>query len=175
MPTLRLATPEDAASLSALAERTFVDTFVRGFQIPYPEADLAAYRRKAFELTELRASLLDPARWWLVAEQGGTLIGFAEAGPCGLPHPEASPAHGELKRLYLDQPAQGQGLGRAMLDRALSWLEQRAEGPLWLGVWSGNLKAQNLYFRHGFTKVGEYDYPVGSWLDREFILRRDGR
>ena len=29
-----------------------------------------------------------------------------------------------------------------------------------------------LYERHGFGKVGEYDYPVGAWRDREFIFRR---
>lgn len=172
MTTLRLAVPTDAPALSILAERTFVDTFVRGFGIPYPAADLAEFSRKSFDQAGLRALLSDPARWWLVAEQEGRLVGFAEAGPCGLPHPEASPAHGELKRLYLDQPAQGQGLGKLMLERALAWLEQRAPGPLWLGVWSGNTRAQKLYTDHGFAKAGEYDYPVGSWRDREFILRR---
>ena len=45
-------------------------------------------------------------------------------------------------------------------------------GALWIGVWSGNAKAQRLYAAHGFEKVGEYDYPVGAWRDREFILRR---
>ncbi|RYE91924.1 MAG: GNAT family N-acetyltransferase, partial [Myxococcales bacterium] len=75
--------------------------------------------------------------------------------------------------LYVDQAAQGLGLGKEMLERALGWLEQRAPGPLWLGVWSGNLRAQRLYERYGFGKVGEYDFPVGAWRDREFIFRRD--
>ena len=29
-----------------------------------------------------------------------------------------------------------------------------------------------LYGRHGFVKVGEYGFPVGETIDREFILRR---
>ena len=35
------------------------------------------------------------------------------------------------------------------------------------------MKAQKLYAAYGFTKAGEYKYPIGSWLDDEFILRRD--
>ena len=175
MITIRRATEGDAAALAELGARTFVDTFVRGFQIPYPADDLAAYMKKAYSAEALRACLVDPARHWLVAERAGELVAFAEAGPCGLPHPEASAEHGELKRLYLDRSVQGQGLGPELLQRSLDWLEARAPGPLWIGVWSGNERAQRLYTRRGFQKVGEYDYPVGAWLDREHILRRDAR
>ncbi len=172
MITLRLATPADAEPLAVLGARTFVDTFVHGFGIPYPADDLAVYMKKAYSPDAIRPHLLDPARHWLVAERGGDLVGFAEAGPCGLPHPDASAAHGELKRLYLDRSVQGQGLGPEMLRRSLEWLEARDQGPLWIGVWSGNERAQRLYESRGFRKVGEYDYPVGAWLDREHILRR---
>jgi RimJ/RimL family protein N-acetyltransferase len=43
---------------------------------------------------------------------------------------------------------------------------------VYIGVWSGNAGAQRLYARHGFEKIGEYDFPVGQHLDREFILRQ---
>ena len=42
----------------------------------------------------------------------------------------------------------------------------------WLGVWSGNLRAQRFYRRYGFEKAGEYNYPVGKVVDREFIFHR---
>jgi ribosomal protein S18 acetylase RimI-like enzyme len=42
----------------------------------------------------------------------------------------------------------------------------------WLGVWSGNLKAQRLYAAYGFERVGGYAFPVGRWRDDEFIMRR---
>ena len=43
----------------------------------------------------------------------------------------------------------------------------------WIGVWSGNEKAIRLYGHYGFRPVGEYKFPVGDWLDDEFILRRE--
>lgn len=171
-PPIRPATPADAAALADLGRRTFLDTFVDGFGIPYPPEDLAHYLVHAFGEAAVSAQLADPAERWWVAEADGRIAGFAQAGPCALPHADARPAHGELKRLYIDRTAQGLGLGRALLEQALAWLEAAFEGPLWIGVWSGNLKAQRLYARYGFAKAGEYDYPVGRWRDREFILSR---
>ena len=43
---------------------------------------------------------------------------------------------------------------------------------VWIGVWSENHGAQRLYARHGFEKVGEYEFKVGQTRDHEFILRR---
>ena len=72
----------------------------------------------------------------------------------------------------MSKSAQGLGLGTELMKRALEWMQANTSGALWIGVWSGNHKAQKLYQANGFEKVGEYDYPVGDWLDREFILRR---
>ena len=108
-----------------------------------------------------------------VAERGGRLIGYAQVGPCKLPHPDASPDHGEIYQLYLCGDAQGLGLGRQLLAIALGPLETGRPGPIWLGVWSGNAKAQRVYDKAGFEKVGNYQFPVGdNWVDEEFIYRR---
>ena len=169
---IRSARPDDAEALARLGRRTFIDTFVTGFGIPYPQTDLAAHLEKAFGHEATRTALGEPGAAWWVAERDGDLLAFANAGPNGLPHPEARPGHAELRRLYVDRSAQGLGLGTTLLSRALDWMEANTDGPLWIGVWSGNLKAQKLYAAHGFEKAGEYQYPVGSWLDDEFILRR---
>ena len=77
-----------------------------------------------------------------------------------------------LYQLYVRNCAQGLGLGRALLDVALDHLATHRPGPVWLGVWSGNLKAQSVYEKRGFAKVGEYRFAVGSWFDEEFIFRK---
>jgi diamine N-acetyltransferase len=170
---IRPARPDDAAALGALGRQTFVDTFVTGFGIPYPEADLNAFLDASFDVEPTRKKLAEPGAAWWVAERYGDLLAFANAGPNGLPHPEARPEHMELRRLYVSKAAQGLGLGTKLLTLALDWMQAHTQGPLWIGVWSGNDKAQRLYAAYGFEKVGEYDYPVGAWRDREFILRRN--
>lgn len=169
---IRPAEPTDAPALAALGHRTFLDTFVDGFGIPYPADDLETYLAGSFSEVALLAKLAEPGGAWWVAERDGAILAFANAGPNGLPHPDARPSHMELRRLYVDKAAQGLGLGTRLLDIALDWMEAHTDGPLWIGVWSQNLKAQKLYAAYGFEMAGEYQFPVGEWRDDEFILRR---
>jgi len=169
---IRPARPEDAPALGALGRQTFIDTFVTGFGIPYPEDDLKAFLDASFDPEPTLKKLAEPGCAWWVAERDGELLAFANAGPNGLPHPDARPSHMELRRLYVARAAQGLGLGTRLLTLSLEWMQAHTNGPLWIGVWSGNEKAQRLYAAHGFEKAGEYEYPVGAWRDHEFILRR---
>ncbi len=168
-PTIRRATPDDAQAVSRLATRTFVETFGH----LYPNEDLQAFLADAYAVDKQRTILEHPdyAIWLL--EQGGSAIGHAAAGPCGLPHPGVAPGDGELKRLYLLQAHQNGGQGGQLFATALDWLQRNGPRTLWIGVWSENIAAQRFYARHGFAKFGEYEFQVGRVRDREFILRRE--
>lgn len=171
-PLIRTAVAADFDRLAGLKLETFRETFIDGFAIPYPLADLRAFEQASYSPENIAAELADDSRLTWVAEQAGRLIGYAQVGPCKLPHPEASHDHGELYQLYVRGEAQGLGLGKQLLTIALDHLEDKRPGPIWLGVWSGNVKAQRVYEKAGFTKVGEYRFPVGTWHDEEFIFRR---
>ena len=172
MTELRPATPADVPALAALKRDTFRETFLEDFAIPYPQADLMVFEASAYGVDAVARELADPQRRTWVVSEGDELLAYAQVGPCKLPHPDVAPAAGELYQLYARRGAQGQGLGRALLDVALDHLATAFAGPAWIGVWSGNLRAQRVYLARGFEKVGEYDFPVGSWMDHEFILRR---
>ena len=170
--TLRIAGPADARTLSELGWATFLHTFVEGFGMPYSAADLAEFHARSYAVDRAEALLSDPAaRAWL-AERGGEAVGFATAGPAALPHPELRPEDGELRRLYLRADQHGAGLAPRLMEAALGWLLRDGPRPVWLGVWSGNHRAQRFYARWGFEKAGEYDYRVGATVDHEFIMRR---
>jgi len=169
---IRRADIADAETLSALSAATFSATFAH----LYPPADLAAFLEESYALERSRAQLADPriGTWLMEAqgEAGAEAVGYAMAGPCGLPHPEVTAGCGELKRIYILPAWQGGGRGSRLLATALTWLEAETTGALWIGVWSQNLGAQRLYGRMGFAKVGEYAFKVGRTRDHEFILRR---
>lgn len=167
--TIRPATPADAEVLSALSRATFVETF--GAMGYHPD-DLAQFLEASYGLPATAVLLADPAHGAWLAERGGEAVGYAVAGPCGLPNPAVTPSCGELQRLYLRRHAQSGGIGAALMAAALAWLERDGPRPLWLGVWSGNHGAQRFYRRYGFSKVGEHTFPVGRTLDLEFTFRR---
>ena len=171
--SLREATLADAEILSALGEQTFRETFVEDLSLPYSAADLAEFIPRAYGVVAISRLLQDPTCRHLIAERNGRPVGYGLAGPNSLPHDAADPADGELKRIYFLREAQGLGGGRLMFEAIMGWLETQGRRRVWLGVWSGNLKAQAFYFRNGFKKVGDYRFRVGETLDHEFILRRD--
>lgn len=166
--TVRRATDKDAADLALLAEVTFKETFGH----LYPPADLAAYVASAYTQKACLETLADSRMaYWLVYAEGEPAVGFALAGYCKLPVPNLEPTAGELRQLYVRSAYQKQRLGTLLFDAAAEWLEAHYS-PLYVGVWSENYGAQRFYSRHGFAKVGEYGFPVGQTVDREFILKR---
>lgn len=167
-PVIRRAGSADAETLAELGARTFVETFAH----LYDPADLSAYLAEAYDLGRTRADLADPAKALWLVEADGRAIGYALAGPCNLPHDAVTPACGELKRIYFRKHAQGGGLGGRLFAEVMAWLQKDGPRTVWIGVWSENYGAQRFYERHGFAKAGEYDFPVGKQLDREFILRK---
>jgi ribosomal protein S18 acetylase RimI-like enzyme len=171
---LRPATPADVPALAALKLACFRETFLDGFGIPYPPADLARFEAETYGEAPVYAEIADARHaTWVCEGADGALLAYAHAGPCKLPHPEVTAHSGELYQLYVRAGAQGLGLGRTLLATSLDWLAAHYPGPLWLGVWSGNERAQAIYAAAGFRKVGDYHFMVGDHRDAEFIFRRD--
>lgn len=166
--TIRRAQPADAATLADIGTRTFVETFGH----LYAPHDLQAFLDDSHCQEAYARALGDPAYALWLAERDGLAIGYAQAGPCGLPHAEVRAQDGELKRLYLLSGEQNGGVGGALFGHALRWLERNGPRTLWISVWSENLGAQRFYARQGFAFVGEYEFPVGEQRDREFMYRR---
>jgi ribosomal protein S18 acetylase RimI-like enzyme len=164
-------TAADIPQLRSLMRATFTETFGH----LYPPADLAAYLDTAYVPAQLASELSDPRNYWqLVLDDAGAPVAYLECVPAHLPHPELRPdKDGEIERIYVLQSQQGRGLGRKLMVLALGHLADRyGSAPQWLGVWSENLRAQDLYCGFGFEKAGGYTFPVGETQDHEFIFRR---
>lgn len=165
---LRPALPNEAEALADLGQQAFRDTFGHLYR---PE-DLATFLAAAYSVAWHEALLADPSRMTWVAEHAGTLVGFGIAGPCKLPVQGLEPRAGEIQRLYLHRDWYSRRIGSRLLEQLLLELQQRGHTPIYVGVWSENHGAQRLYARYGFTRVGDYWFPVGEHRDHEFILRR---
>ncbi len=169
-PTIRRATPDDAARLARLGAATFTETFGH----LYPPEDLHAFLSSVHVPQAWSRTLSDPQRAvWLVELTSGTDIGFMLVGACKLPVENLESTAGEVQQLYVLAKYHNLRLGTRLMELGLSWLDSQARSPIYIGVWSENLGAQRFYGRYGFHKVGEYGFPVGGTIDREFILKRE--
>lgn len=177
---LRRADITDIEALSQICQQTFRETFMEDFLIPYPEQDLENYFRSSTSPESFAKKINNPkqAVWLIEDRTNGELVAYAVAGPCtidDIPHPDVcSNEDGLINRLYVRRHQQSSGFGQQLMNVILPWFEEQYPGkPIWLSVWSGNLKAQKFYRHYGFRKVGDFDYCVGEWKDHEFIMKRD--
>ncbi len=176
VPLLRPAAPADAAALAAFAAECFVETFVRGFAIPYSPADLTFFLEETSSPAAFSRMIADPATDVRLREDAAGLALYTVTAPPALPHADVRPRDAEIKRFYLRADLKGAGLAAPALEETLDRLDpgwrMGAGRPIWLSVWSGNLRAQRFYARYGFAQVGDYAFPVGAQLDHDFIFRR---
>jgi ribosomal protein S18 acetylase RimI-like enzyme len=167
--SIRRCTPTDAPALAVLGAATFTETFGH----LYPPEDLQTFLTGSHSIDAWTRSLADPMRAvWIVELANAGPIAFVVAGACKLPVENREANAGEIQQLYVLSGHQNLRLGSRLMDLALKWLEEQGRTPLYIGVWSENFGAQRFYGRYGFTKIGEYGFPVGSTVDREFILKR---
>lgn len=166
--TVRGAVPGDLAALTALSQKTFTDKFGP----LYNPQDLTTFLEVSHGEAAYRDYLADPENLIRVAEYDNAMLGaYLLCSPLSLPAEGALPGAVEMKRLYVDTPLQGRGLGSRFVDEALSWARKRSAPEMYLSVFSENEGAQRLYARYGWEKVGEFLFPVGRQQDLEFLLR----
>jgi ribosomal protein S18 acetylase RimI-like enzyme len=159
---------EEAPLLAILGRQAFTETFGHH----YAPEDLAAHLAKDYDPMILASSLVSADEHWRLAEWQGQPAGFVKWGACHLPLPALTQRQMELHRLYVLQAFQGKAIGRALMEAALTHMQEAGAAEICLGVWENNHKAQAFYASYGFEKAGEYDYPVGRQIDREWILRK---
>ena len=178
---VRVATSDDAPTLTAFAKRTFTATYARGgagdVATSRPE-DVDAYARASFTPERQRAELDDPAMVTFVAEDaGGTWAGYAQlrvratadapAPPgCAGAHPR------ELARLYVASAWQGRGVAGTLMDavHARAAAEPGGADPLWLAAYQANRRAVAFYRRRGFVVVGTTTFTMGRELQRDWLM-----
>lgn len=169
LTSLRTPTPHDAGLIAVLGRQAFGETF---HHYTSPQA-VAAFLDEDYDSAGLAQSLADPALHWRLVEQDGIAAGFMKWGACKLPLTPLHPPQAELHRLYVLKAFQGHGLGRILMDEAMTRMREGGSGEICLGVWEGNDKAKAFYTRYGFEKAGEYNYaPIGKQTDREWIMRK---
>jgi len=165
---IRRATLDDAALLTELARRLFVQTFADANE---PD-NMDSYLASAFTVEKQTAELSDVDRLTFIAESDGAAIGYAMLcrGRRATGVVADSPA--ELQRIYVDARWHGHGVGDALMNGCREQARAWACDLLWLGVWQENPRAVAFYKRSGFSTVGEQTFMLGRDLQMDFVMAR---
>ena len=161
------ATPDDAAVLAELGARTFEDSFAADNTVEDMRQHLAASFGPERQLAEIRDPSVDTL---LLRDDAGRAVAFAQlrAGKIS----DGVPAEGsiELWRFYVERAWHGRGLAHDLMNAAKARARQRGAQTFWLGVWERNARAQAFYRKHGFQKVGQQVFVVGTDPQTDHVM-----
>ena len=168
---LRPAGPKDAEAIAGLGSHVFSTSF--GYSLP--ASDLDAYIEAAYSASAIASDLANPNIDIVVAcDNQDHVMGFAQLTRGTIEQCVAKADKPvELQRLYVNQEYHGRGVGKALVDRVQEIGREMGFKTIWLGVWEENLKAQKVYERLGFAKVGEHDFKMGTCIQTDWILIKD--
>ena len=144
-------------------------TLEAGFE-PMTEArldEVVAIERRAYEHPWTRGNFADSLRSGYQAQllcAGDTVLGYFVAMR------GVDEVH--LLNITVDPAYQAQGWGRVMLDALSLWSRAQGAEWLWLEVRTSNLRAQQVYQRYGYRRVGERRnyYPARQGREDAIVM-----
>ena len=132
-------------------------------------AQIAALEKQCFSdpwsEVSVRSELSNPLSFWLVAEEGGRVIGYVGSQSVA---PEA-----DVMNLAVAPEWRKKGVGRALMTALIAQLHSRGITALFLEVRVGNIPAQNLYRGLGFVEVGRRPKYYVNPTEDALILRKE--
>ena len=149
---IRPAGRQDAAAIAAIYRPYVEDSCISFEEVP-PAADDIAVRMSS------------PLHPWLVAEDGGQVVGYASTSPM---RNRSAYRWSVETGVYLERSAQGRGLGRALLIAHLELLERQGFVTAIAGISLPNNASVALHESLGFSLSGierGVGFKLGQWVD----------
>jgi GNAT superfamily N-acetyltransferase len=180
VPSFRVAAPEDADEVAALAARTFALACP-----PSTTAEaIAEHIRTVLSPARFRAHLADPAHRVVLAEVDGRPVGYTMV--VAAPPADADVAGAlrlrpviELSKVYVEAVAHGVGVARPLMAETLRIARELAgergrdaDAGIWLGVNEHNARAIRFYARSGFRIVGTRSFRLSDAVETDHVMER---
>ena len=166
---IRRATVEDAAAIAVVHVRSWQSAY-RGL-IAQDYLDGLDPRQREGRWAQWLAAADWPRRGTLVAEDGGSVIGFASLVPTR--DEETDPAEvGEITAIYLLPDRWGGGVGRALMNAALAVLAEAGYREATLWVLDTNDRARRFYETGGWRADGAAKVDTGLGVELREVRYR---
>jgi len=145
---VREATEKDVKFLTELARITYIDAFGDSFTPEDLKDVLERDQSEGFFEKAINEHII------LIAENNTQMLGYIKFGKIGLPIDNPHPSDKELHRLFVHPEFQNQGVGKNLMNNALTHPLFSQARNIYLDVWEYNPGAKRFYERYGFQEIG---------------------
>lgn len=167
---LRRCVPGDEPMLSLVGGASFLEAFADDLS----GEDILAHWQKNHSVAAYTKYLSAPENRTYVAEipPGNAPVGYIVCTAPDFPI-ALEPTDYELRRIYLLYRFQSMGIGKALMEQAITTTRELGYKRLVLGVYGENHAAIRFYRKTGFTEIGERFFTVGATTHRDLVLARE--
>jgi len=165
---IRKADLGDASNLAVLKQQVWIATYaVEGIRTEFSD-----YVLSSFTIENIRNLILDNNKFIYIAEIDNHLIGCLEIAfnkKCPV-ETETGP---EIAVLYVLEKYTGMGIGKTLLNRAVSLCEELKFNAVWLTVYHKNERAINFYLKQNFIDAGSAYFEMGgNRYENKIMIRK---
>ena len=165
---IQTATADDASLIAIISRETFYDSFANQNTV----ADMQLFLDTQFTEEQLMAEVLDPLNIYFIAFVDNHPAGYFKMRPGAHIQIKTTDPSIEICRFYARKNNIGKGVGKALMQHALTYASNQDYKKVWLGVWEKNARAIAFYQAFGFSKFGEHDFLLGTDLQRDWLMEK---
>ncbi len=166
---VRSAEHDDVEALSAIGTDSFLAAYG---ETADPEA-IDQHVEALFGASRIRAEMEEASCHYMIAMLGDSPTGLLKLRSGTPPDVLAGRNVLEVQQLYVHSDYQGYGVGRALIDAAVSHAREMRFEAIWLQAWSRADWALAFYRRNLFRRIGELPYHLGGQTFEDWLLLRE--
>ncbi|WP_318530651.1 GNAT family N-acetyltransferase [Companilactobacillus zhongbaensis] len=157
---IKSLTEADLKELQQISKQTFWDTFAE-FNTP---ENMDTFLNEAYSTEQLLTELKSNDSQFYFLKIDGKTAAYSK---------ENFDENGfELERIYVLKDFQKYGLGKLLLDHAISAAKLAQVQEIKLGVWEHNENAKAFYKKQGFKRQSQHVFQLGDDPQTDFILTK---
>lgn len=148
------------------------DTFQETFADSNTQENMDRYLSENLTREKLASEIANPDSSFYFAELDTNVLGYLKINSGRAQSEKISDRSVEIERIYVCAAYHGKGLGKLLLDHAMSVALERHADQLWLGVWEHNLHAIAFYRKNGFEAFDQHVFMLGGDKQTDILMSR---
>ena len=166
---IRQCLVSDLKTLQNISIETYQDSFAKMNKVK----TMRQYLQDAFNHSKLTEEILSSGSRFFFLYHNENIAGYLKVNKSPDQTDINDPRSLEIERIYIRKPFNRKGLGRELMNFAISLASEANLDYLWLGVWEKNKSAISFYKKMGFFTAGKHSFQMGNEQQSDLIMKKN--
>lgn len=160
----------DESELIELQQLT-IGTFTETYGALNTAANMQLYLDNHFSTEQLTKELRDLNTSFYGLKKGAQMIAYLKVNVAAAQTEQYIQNALEVERIYVKSQYKGQGLGKELIQQAITVAKSKQVDSIWLGVWEKNANAIAFYEKMGLREFDRHSFKLGDELQEDIMMK----